>query len=33
MGMLVAEPYIDDLQSGHNLRSLEEFARALPSLR
>lgn len=33
MGMLVAEPYIDDLQSGHNLRSLEEFARALPMLR
>ncbi|MFZ9627998.1 MAG: vWA domain-containing protein [Ilumatobacteraceae bacterium] len=33
MGMLVAEPYIDDLQSGHNLRSLEEFARALPALR
>jgi uncharacterized protein len=33
MGMLVAEPYIDDLESGHNLRSLEEFARALPALR
>lgn len=33
MGMLVAEPYIDDLQSGHNLRSLEDFARALPSMR
>ena len=33
MAMLVAEPYIDDVQSGHNLASLEEFARALPGLR
>jgi len=33
MAMLVAEPYIDDVQSGHNLASLEEFARALPALR
>ena len=33
MAMLVAEPYINDVQSGHNLASLEEFARALPALR
>jgi uncharacterized protein with von Willebrand factor type A (vWA) domain len=33
MAMIVAEPYIDDVQSGHNLASLEEFARALPALR
>ncbi len=32
VGMLVAEPYIDKLLSGHNLRSLEEFARILPEL-
>ena len=32
VGMLVAEPYIDKLLSGHNLRSLEEFARVLPEL-
>jgi uncharacterized protein with von Willebrand factor type A (vWA) domain len=30
--MVVAEPYIDKLLSGHNLRSLEEFARVLPEL-
>jgi uncharacterized protein with von Willebrand factor type A (vWA) domain len=32
VGMLFAEPYIDKLLSGHNLRSLEEFARVLPEL-
>ena len=32
VGMLVAEPYIDRLLSGHNLRSLEEFAQILPEL-
>lgn len=33
LGMMVAEPFIDETLSGHNLRSLEEFARALPQLR
>lgn len=33
LGMMVAEPFIDSIVSGHNLRSLEEFARALPSIR
>ena len=28
----LAEPFIDEIMSGHNLRSLEEFARALPGL-
>jgi uncharacterized protein with von Willebrand factor type A (vWA) domain len=32
LGMMVAEPYIDLLVSGHNLRSLEEFALLLPEL-
>jgi uncharacterized protein with von Willebrand factor type A (vWA) domain len=31
--MMVAEPHIDSIVSGHNLRSLEEFARELPSIR
>lgn len=33
LGMMVAEPYIDELWSGHDLRNLEDFARALPALR
>ncbi|MFZ8998205.1 MAG: vWA domain-containing protein [Ilumatobacteraceae bacterium] len=33
LGMMIAEPYIDEVWSGHNLRSLEQFARALPALR
>ncbi len=32
VGMMVAEPHIDVLLSGHDLRSLEEFAELLPSL-
>jgi uncharacterized protein with von Willebrand factor type A (vWA) domain len=31
--MMVAEPFIDTFVSGHNLRSLEEFAAMLPGLR
>ncbi|HEY5662802.1 MAG TPA: VWA domain-containing protein [Ilumatobacter sp.] len=33
LGMMVAEPYIDEMLSGHSLQSLEGFARALPALR
>ena len=33
LGMMVAAPYIDLVMSGHNLRSLEEFAAILPELR
>jgi hypothetical protein len=33
LGMIVAAPYIDLILSGHNLRSLEEFAAMLPELR
>ena len=33
LGMMVAEPFIDEILSGHNLRSLEDFARALPEFR
>jgi uncharacterized protein with von Willebrand factor type A (vWA) domain len=33
LGMLVAEPYIDLLLSGHDLASLEELADRLPELR
>jgi uncharacterized protein len=33
VGMLVAEPYIDIVLSGHDLRSLEDFAATLPALR
>jgi uncharacterized protein with von Willebrand factor type A (vWA) domain len=33
LGMMVAEPFIDEVLSGHNLASLEEFTRILPSLR
>lgn len=32
LGMMVVEPYVDLLLSGHDLRSLEEFAARLPSL-
>jgi uncharacterized protein len=32
LGMMVAQPYVDLLLSGHDLRSLEEFAARLPSL-
>ena len=32
MGMMVAAPYVDLLLSGHDLRSLEEFAELLPGL-
>lgn len=33
LGMMVAAPHIDLILSGHNLRSLEEFAAMLPKLR
>jgi uncharacterized protein len=33
LGMMVAEPYIDLLLSGHDLASLEELAERLPELR
>jgi uncharacterized protein with von Willebrand factor type A (vWA) domain len=33
LGMMVAAPHVDLLLSGHDLRSLEEFAALLPSLR
>jgi len=32
LGMLVAEPHIDLLLSGHDLRSLEQFAAMLPEV-
>jgi uncharacterized protein len=32
LGMMVAAPHVDVLLSGHDLRSLEEFAALLPSL-
>ena len=32
LGMMVAAPHIDLLHSGHDLRSLEEFAALLPQL-
>ena len=32
LGMMVAAPHIDLLLSGHDLRSLEEFAALLPTL-
>jgi hypothetical protein len=32
VGMMVAAPHIDRMLSGHDLSSLEEFARLLPSL-
>ncbi len=33
LGMMVAAPYVDNVLSGHSLRSLEEFAAMLPALR
>ena len=33
LGMMVAEPFIDEMMSAHNLRSLERFAQRLPLLR
>lgn len=33
LGMLVAEPFVDELLSGHDLPSLTEFARVLATLR
>jgi hypothetical protein len=33
LGMMVAEPYVDELLSGHDLASLSEFARILATLR
>jgi uncharacterized protein with von Willebrand factor type A (vWA) domain len=32
VGMIVAQPYIDVLLSGHDLSSLEELAALLPKL-
>ena len=32
LGMMVAAPHVDVLLSGHDLRSLEEFAELLPEL-
>jgi uncharacterized protein with von Willebrand factor type A (vWA) domain len=32
LGMMVAAPFVDLLLSGHDLRSLEEFAARLPEL-
>jgi uncharacterized protein with von Willebrand factor type A (vWA) domain len=29
IGMIIADPYIDKIYSGHNYKSLEEFAREL----
>ena len=31
--MMVAEPYVDELLSGHDLASLAEFAHVLATLR
>lgn len=33
LGMMVAEPYVDQLLSGHDLASLAEFARVLATMR
>jgi len=33
MGMIIAEPFIDEVVSGHNLKSLEEFSRKLVTIR
>jgi len=33
MGMIVADPFIDQVVSGHNLKSLEEFSRILAGIR
>lgn len=33
LGMIVADPFIDEVVSGHNLKSLEEFSRKLVSIK
>jgi hypothetical protein len=33
LGMMVAAPYVDELLSGHDLASLEEFATTLAGMR
>ena len=33
LGMMVAAPHVDVIMSGHDLRSLEQFAALLPELR
>ncbi len=33
MGMMIADPFIDEVVSGHNLKSLEEFSRKLTAIR
>ena len=33
LGMMVADPFIDEIFSGHNLASLEQFAENLRQLR
>jgi uncharacterized protein with von Willebrand factor type A (vWA) domain len=33
MGMMIASPFIDQIVSGHNLKSLEEFSRTLAAIR
>ena len=33
LGMMVADPFIDEIYSGHNLASLEQFAENLRQLR
>ena len=33
LGMMVAAPYVDELLSGHDLASLEEFATTLAEMR
>ena len=33
LGMMVAAPFVDHIVSGHNLRSLGDFAESLPGLR
>jgi hypothetical protein len=33
MGMVIADPFIDEVVSGHNLKSLEEFSRNLAHIR
>jgi uncharacterized protein with von Willebrand factor type A (vWA) domain len=33
LGMIVAAPFVDSIVSGHNLRSLGDFAERLPGWR
>jgi len=33
MGIMIANPFIDQIVSGHNLKSLEEFSRTLAAIR